>query len=129
LSFVKPIIETIYMSLDTKTLNELKLGLEEEKKRIEGELGQIASPTEVSGEYETRHDDLGSSQDDNAIEAGEYVDNKALEENLEKQLREIKEALSRIEDGTFGFCANCGQEISAERLQAYPAAKNCLQCK
>jgi len=47
---------------------------------------------------------------------------------LEKRLVETKEALKRIEDGTYGICENCGKEIPIERLKAYPSAKTCMQC-
>jgi DnaK suppressor protein len=37
--------------------------------------------------------------------------------------------LERIEKGTYGFCANCQQEIDIERLRVNPAAKTCVKCK
>lgn len=44
-------------------------------------------------------------------------------------LKKVKEALQRIEDGEFGECVECGEEISASRLSARPVATKCLQCK
>ncbi|MCJ7496018.1 MAG: TraR/DksA C4-type zinc finger protein, partial [Deltaproteobacteria bacterium] len=41
----------------------------------------------------------------------------------------IKEALARIEDGTFGICEECGEEISEERLKARPVTTLCIGCK
>ncbi|TAK96747.1 hypothetical protein EPO05_01040 [Patescibacteria group bacterium] len=117
------------MAIEPAVLAELKDRLVKEKAELEKELAQIAKPTEVKGEYETNFDQLGSSEDDNSVEAEEYVDNRALEGTLEKQLKEVSDALNRMEDGTYGSCSNCGQEISLERLKAYPAAKTCLQCK
>jgi RNA polymerase-binding protein DksA len=43
-------------------------------------------------------------------------------------LREIDAALWRLEDGTFGKCVRCGQQISAERLKAIPYTPHCIQC-
>ncbi len=44
-------------------------------------------------------------------------------------LKQIDEALSRIEDGTYGQCVICGEEIHPKRLEAVPHATLCLSCK
>ena len=46
-----------------------------------------------------------------------------------KLILKIKEALARIDDGTFGICEECGEEISEERLKARPVTTLCIQCK
>ncbi len=46
-----------------------------------------------------------------------------------KLMEKIDEALARIEDGTFGICAGCGEDIAVKRLQARPVAKFCIDCK
>jgi len=52
-----------------------------------------------------------------------------LEEDAEEVLAAIDEALTRIEDGTYGICARCGSEIAPERLRAVPYATLCIDCK
>lgn len=44
-------------------------------------------------------------------------------------IKKIKEALQRIEDGTFGCCTECGNEIEDNRLLARPTATLCIGCK
>lgn len=44
-------------------------------------------------------------------------------------VRKINEALSRIEDGTFGECETCGEDIEMKRLEARPTATLCIACK
>jgi DnaK suppressor protein len=44
-------------------------------------------------------------------------------------IRKIEYALSKLEDGTFGICEGCGEEISEGRLQARPVATLCIKCK
>jgi DnaK suppressor protein len=44
-------------------------------------------------------------------------------------IRKIEYALSKLEDGTFGICDECGEEISERRLQARPVASFCIKCK
>lgn len=44
------------------------------------------------------------------------------------EIRGIDAALKRIEDGTFGVCVSCGEDISEERLKAVPYAVKCRNC-
>src|SRR5690242_16950390 len=52
--------------------------------------------------------------------------------NLDREsnlLRNVRSALRRIEDGSFGICAHCEEEISPKRLNAVPWAPFCIQCQ
>ncbi len=50
--------------------------------------------------------------------------------NAQRQrLRAVEAALGRIEDGTFGQCAACEEEINPRRLQAVPWAQLCVSCQ
>ena len=44
-------------------------------------------------------------------------------------LHKIEDALVRIEEGEFGLCEECGEEIGIRRLQARPVATRCIECK
>jgi DnaK suppressor protein len=46
-----------------------------------------------------------------------------------KLIKKIKKALERIENGTFGICEKCGEDISIERLKARPVTTYCIDCK
>jgi RNA polymerase-binding protein DksA len=108
---------------------ELKTKLEEEKAKLEDEIGKIAKPTGTSGDFETKFDEIGTDKDDSATEVEEYTDNLAVETSLESQLKDVIDALKRMEDGTYGICENCHEEIDIERLRIYPSAKVCIKCK
>ncbi len=54
--------------------------------------------------------------------------NLGIIENEEQMIEEINAALERIEQGAFGRCEACQQEISRKRLQALPYARFCLGC-
>lgn len=45
------------------------------------------------------------------------------------QLRLIREALRRLEDGEFGECTHCGETIGAKRLEALPWTPYCISCQ
>ena len=51
---------------------------------------------------------------------------QVLEQNL---IRDIDNALQNIKNGTFGYCELCGNEIGKKRMQAYPTATHCIECK
>lgn len=47
----------------------------------------------------------------------------------QKLIEKIKQALKRIDNGTFGICERCGEPIELERLKARPVATLCIDCK
>jgi len=52
--------------------------------------------------------------------------------NLDREsgmLRKVRAALARIEDGSFGTCMHCDEEISPKRLKAVPWAPFCIRCQ
>ena len=46
-----------------------------------------------------------------------------------KLIMKIREALERIDEGTFGICEDCGEEIGEARLEARPVTTLCINCK
>lgn len=46
-----------------------------------------------------------------------------------KLISKIREAIQRIEDGEFGVCESCGDDIGIERLKARPVTTLCIDCK
>ena len=62
----------------------------------------------------------------------QFLENDEVLEALDDQdratLLQIKSALSRIDDGSYGACAGCGKKIPVGRLHAVPYATNCVSC-
>tara|TARA_B100000029_G_C17331887_1_gene871970 strand:- start:200 stop:547 length:348 start_codon:yes stop_codon:yes gene_type:complete len=54
----------------------------------------------------------------------------ALEQNRRREfeIQRIDAALKRIEDGEFGFCNNCGENIPLKRLEVSPSTPLCVDC-
>ena len=64
-------------------------------------------------------------------QAVDLADDEALEgvdEVLRTEIQQIRLALLRIENGSYGECAKCGNDISLERLEALPTATRCIKC-
>jgi DnaK suppressor protein len=53
----------------------------------------------------------------------------SLIENAENKVRRIESALTQLEVGDYGMCANCGEEIPLARLEAVPFAIYCVDCQ
>ncbi|MGB3472461.1 MAG: TraR/DksA family transcriptional regulator [Erythrobacter sp.] len=77
-------------------------------------------------------DDLRHPLDaDFSEQAVDLADDEALEgidEALRAEMKQIGFALARIENGTYGTCAQCGKDIGEERLRARPIATRCIAC-
>lgn len=114
--------------MDQKIIDTIKSDLIARRNQIKTELDQIAKKDEAGGR-ETIFPEYGDKIDENAREIDEYTTNLATEKVLESTLRDIENALDRIEKGTYGICKYCGQEIGEKRLLARPVASACVECK
>ncbi len=109
-----------------KDLDKFKKILLEKRKKILQHLEELS---------ETAEDDLESGN----ILAGDPVDQASMEINqasLQKigkrektLLKKIDLALTKVEDGSYGTCENCGEDIGLGRLEARPEAQLCIDCK
>ena len=69
----------------------------------------------------------------------DFADQASLESDLDialhikeresKLIAKVTDALERLEEGTFGICESCGEEISLKRLEARPVTTLCIECK
>lgn len=116
------------MALD---INHYKLKLEQERQKLENLLSRVARRNpDNPDDWEAKTPDLKpmlSDQGELADKFEEFDTQFGIENQLEERLKTIKEALARIEKGTFGICSECGKKISKERLDASPSAKTCVE--
>ena len=73
--------------------------------------------------------DAGDDQADAGAKTFQREHELALTQNARELLELSERALARIDEGTFGICASCGQPIGKARLQAFPRATLCVACK
>lgn len=52
-----------------------------------------------------------------------------MHEHEHALVKEIRAALQRLDNGEYGFCVACGEEIAEKRLMARPMATHCIDCK
>lgn len=115
------------MSLTKKELKNLEEKLNEEKTRLEGELGIIAN-SDDGDSYKAKYEDIGSHKEENATEVEGYVGNVAVEKTLVDQLNAVKSSLIKIKENKYGVCEECEGPIRKERLEINPSARRCMKC-
>ena len=79
---------------------------------------------------DVKHADKPPEQDfsEQAIEAENDEVLDALGNAARDEVEKIKQAISRIDAGTYGICLICGEPIKKERLSALPYANQCIRC-
>lgn len=118
------------MSLSKEFLEKIKVRLLAEKERLEHELAKIGTPSgKDNADFTTAWEDYGDKEDENAAEVAAYGDSLGLEAALEPELKAVHEALERIDQGTYGVCKSCGQNINEARLEVRPQALLCIACQ
>lgn len=113
--------------MKTARYEDLKQMLEERKRQmlsqVHEKIRDVRSEN-VSGKVNTVLDPGESS------EAGIQEDIEfALIQMKAETLNKINEALARLEEGAYGNCFECGEEISQARLRALPFAVRCIECE
>jgi DnaK suppressor protein len=114
-------------TMDTQRYSDLKQMLEDRKREILAQLKdkiRDVRTENVSGKVNTVLDP-GESSEQGIQEDIEF----ALIQMKAETLNKINEALNRLEEGAYGNCFECGEEISHPRLRALPFAVRCRDCE
>jgi len=112
----------------TINIEKAKEFLNNEVTKLEAELGTVGRKNpdnQTDWEATTREDGQPAEEGDVADEIEEYENNKGILNQLEIRLNKVKEALSKIEDGSYGKCTVCGEPIEEDRMEANPSAMTC----
>ena len=108
---------------DMKTYRRL---LEEERTRLTGLRESLTEATENVEMEPTGDPSSGGHVADAGSEVFERSRDLSIASDLDAQLTDVEHAFDRIEHGTYGTCEACGRPIGAERLEARPATRFCL---
>lgn len=75
--------------------------------------------------------DVNELPDEIDLASSEYLQSLALRlrDREKTYLNKVEAALKKIDNGEFGICENCGEEISIKRLEARPVTTLCIRCK
>ncbi len=115
------------LTMEQSRYDELKKMLDERKREILSEVQEKIRDvrTESSSGKMNEVLDSGESSEADIQEDIEF----ALIQMKAETLSKINEALARLEEGAYGYCFECGEEISERRLRAMPFAVRCKDCE
>ena len=103
-------------------LESVRRRLLERKSELLVRAGEVhADITRASGPLEKDFAEQAVQMENDAVLAG-------LSESTAAELAQINRVLKRLDEGTYGFCAVCGQEIDERRLAALPQSDRCIRC-
>lgn len=112
--------------IDTEHFKKL---LEEEKKTTEESLADIARFNSEIGAWEAIPDLelVNENMDDNdaADRFEDFEERTSIVSTFQARLKDINDALKKIEEGKYGLCEISGEPIEKARLEANPAARTC----
>jgi RNA polymerase-binding transcription factor DksA len=103
----------------SENLTERRAKLASEREHLLARIDELTIGGEVDLDYDDDFADRGSV-------ASARGENSTLADTLQAQLTLVEKALDRIDDGTYGTCEICGDQIGAARLEAIPATNRCI---
>lgn len=96
---------------------------------LQGMLDDIMLKSQETIEDMTESGEVYADPADRATAESDRAFTLLLRDRERKLIRKIQQALQRIDDGDFGMCTECGDEISIPRLKARPMTTLCINCK
>lgn len=104
---------------EVRDIAAVRAALQAEAQRLRAELGE---PIEGPGQM------TYGSQAAAASHVFAQQRDLALRDRERAQLRQVEEALERLDTGAYGTCRSCGKPVGDERLAAIPWAATCIDC-
>ncbi|MGV3655858.1 MAG: TraR/DksA family transcriptional regulator [Noviherbaspirillum sp.] len=112
-------------TLSAQQLDQLKSQLARRETELRGEIHR-----ELSGQndYNEMINEVPDAADSSFANLEVDLGNAAVTRDI-RELRAIQTARARIDNGSYGSCAECGNPIPVERLKAQPTAERCAPCQ
>ncbi|MEV8090027.1 TraR/DksA family transcriptional regulator [Streptomyces nigra] len=108
-------------------VEEARAELQAEETRLREEIS--SSERSLAGLMRDSGDGAGDDQADTGAKNITREHELALAANAREMLIQTEHALERLDAGTYGLCENCGNPIGKARMQAFPRATLCVECK
>lgn len=104
-------------------MDAIRSVLETTRDALEAELAELkAAPRDPMGAVS-----FGKRVGEGTNQAIERITQVDAAKKLDAKLRDVKRALEKLDDGTYGVCDVCGESIAPERLEAIPWAVRCVR--
>ena len=115
------------MVQDQKFFKKMEEKLIAEKKRVDDDLADFTIKTDKV--RKTIFPTYGDKSGENAAEVASFDNAVSVKNILESTSRDVKAALKRIKEKTYGVCKYCGKNITKQRLEIRPTSSACIDCK
>jgi DnaK suppressor protein len=115
------------MALTTRQTEELSKMIETRRKALLTEMREDAARAREQP-YSEHAGGVSDSGDESVATLIADLEHADLTRDLD-EFRTLDAARSRLQDGSYGVCADCGSDIAFERLKAAPGAMRCIQCQ
>jgi DnaK suppressor protein len=108
-----------------KDFAAVRVRLEQERASLRSDIAALAANNLAS------QDDagIGNHMADDATEVFDRERGMALQSNSQELLTQVDAAIERLDQGNYGICARCSQQIDPDRLEALPYAIYCINCQ
>lgn len=108
--------------MDIKAIKFFKQQLMDRMDDLLSQAEQAITESMTQTTREIENIDLASSNADQAFKL-------RIRNRESKLIKKVRKALRRIEDGSYGICEHCEEEIPLKRLEARPVTTKCIKCK
>ena len=108
--------------MEKALVEQFRQSLTDKRQEILNEVGKTLN------EMTDQTTNIPDPNDRATVESGRSFELR-IRDRERKLLSKIDEALLRIDEGTFGICEDCGEEIGLKRLEARPVTTLCIDCK
>ena len=109
-------------AIDNERGDVLRRMLEERRLELQDKMRSIRE------EVPAQADEVRDAEEQSVTDFAREMDFALMEMKAQTLVR-IDEALRRVDDGTYGICVECEQDIPAARLKALPFAVRCVECQ
>jgi DnaK suppressor protein len=108
--------------MDKEVAERFRAQLKKKQEEILNEVGKTLS------EMNDQTTNIPDPNDRATVESGRSFELR-IRDRERKLLSKIEDAINRIDEGEFGICEDCGEEIGLKRLEARPVTTFCIDCK
>jgi DnaK suppressor protein len=112
----------------TSRYQELKQMLEERQREIQAEVQGKMRDVRSEGSWSSKQNEVLDAVESSEADIQDEIE-FALIQMKSETLNKINDALARLEQGDYGNCFECGEEIAEKRLRALPFAVRCKECE
>jgi DnaK suppressor protein len=109
-------------------IDKIRLSLQTRHDELSAEYEQALAQSQVLRLVEVG-DTAGDDQADSGTKTAERDAAQSLLRTILDRRQQFEHALSRLDEGTYGWCEGCGAPIPVERLEIFPSATSCVACK